>query len=643
MAGDLIISDVRPQIENGEFPAKRIIGDAVPVTASIYTYGIDSLQARIRYRYEGERKWRYTHMERGTNDQWTGTFIVDQPGKYQFSIEAWVDEYRTWLRNVMKWFRAAEDISPDLKVGLELLRKILKSSRGNDRKDLENALSRVSWGTQEEAIGIMGSPWLLEIVDRRQKMLRRTSSGKILKVYVERRSAGFSSWYELFLRSQGKSSKSSGTFQDVINRLDDIASMGFDVLYLTPIHPIGTTNRRGKDGSDKLKPGDPGSPWAIGSDDGGHKAIEKGLGTIQDFRKLVKEAAMRGMEIALDIAFQCSPDHPYVKEHPEWFYRRQDGTIRYAENPPKKYFDIYPLNFDTETRKELYDELRSIFLYWANEGVKIFRVDNPHTKPFQFWEWVIKEVRKPFPDAVFLSEAFTRPKVMYRLSRAGFSQSYTYFTWRNYDWELREYFTELSEREVADHFRPMLFTNTPDILPFILQRGGRPAFKLRAILAATLSPLWGIYSGYELCENEGIPGREEYLHSEKYEIKPRNWNSRGNIKQLISELNGIRKVQEAFQENGNVMFHDTNNPNILFYTRKSVKTGKVVMVVVNINPYEAHEATVKVPTEMLDICNDEPYRVRDLLTGDIFTWQGVYNYVRLLPDERPAHILEVTD
>lgn len=638
---DIIISDVRPQIDGGAFPAKRTIGDVVPVSASIFTYGTESLQARVRYRLQGERKWRYSPMEQGTNDNWKGTFSVDEPGIYRFSIEAWVDEYGTWLQNATKWFKAAEDISQDLKVGHGILRKILKSARGNDRKDLEKALSKATSRKQEEAIRIMGSSRLLQIVGRWQKMSRKSSSGKILSVFVERRLAGFASWYELFPRSQGNSRKKGGTFKDVIGRLDDIASMGFDVLYLTPIHPIGTTNRRGKDGSLRVRPGDPGSPWAIGNSEGGHKSIEPGLGTVEDFRSLVDEASKRGMEIALDIAFQCSPDHPYVKEHPEWFYRRPDGTIRYAENPPKKYFDIYPMNFATENMKGLYSELLSIFLYWAGEGVRIFRVDNPHTKPFQFWKWVIGEVRKAYPDAIFLSEAFTRPKVMYRLSKIGFSQSYTYFTWRNYEWELMEYFTELSERDVADHFRPMLFTNTPDILPFILQRDGRGAFKLRAILASTLSPLWGIYSGFELCENEGIPGKEEYLNSEKYEIKPRDWNRKGNIKPLISQLNRIRKDHEALQENGNVSFHGTNNPNILFYTRNSSKTGRTVMIVVNINPYETHEATVKVPTETIGICNDEPYRVRDLLTGDIFTWQGVYNYVRLIPDERPAHILEV--
>lgn len=582
-------------------------------------------------------------MEEGKNDRWTASFTVDELGDYQFRIEAWIDEYRTWLKNIMKWFKASEDISRDIGAGLEMLKRMKKSAGVRDRKYLEKSLSKASSGDFGEAVGILSGSRLLDTVDRNQRKFRKTSSGRTLTVFVEQRLAGFASWYELFPRSQGSPGKKKGTFLDVISRLDDISSMGFDVLYMTPIHPIGTTNRRGKDGSSKLKPGDPGSPWAIGNADGGHKAIEKSLGTLKDFRKLVREARKRGMNIALDIAFNCSPDHPYVKEHPEWFYRRPDGTIRYAENPPKKYFDIYPLRFDIEDSGEFYSELLSIFLYWANEGVQIFRVDNPHTKPFKFWEWIIAEVRKKYPETVFLSEAFTKPNVMYRLSKLGFSQSYTYFTWRNYGWELREYFTSLSRRDVADHFRPMLFTNTPDILPFILQKGGRAAFKLRAVLAATLSPLWGIYSGFELCESEGIPGKEEYMNSERYEIKPRDWNSEGNIKKLIASLNRIRNGHEAFQENGNVEFHDTDDPNILFYTRKSVKTGRVVMVVVNINPYETHGAKVKVPTEMVGICSDEPYRVHDFLTGDVFTWRDSYNYVRLIPDERPAHILEVTD
>ncbi len=643
MAGDIIISDVKPQIDGGLFPAKRVAGDVVEVTASIYSYGIDALNARIRYRRQDEIKWSYSPMELGNNDTWAGSFNVEEPGTYLFGIEAWVDQYGTWLQNIKKWHMAEEDISQDLEIGYDMIRSAITASRGNARKELGKALKKATSIPQEESLGTLSSKKIIEAVKKGQRMIRKTSSGKMLKVYVERKRAGFSSWYELFPRSQGVDKRRSGTFKDVVNRLDAIKSMGFDVLYLTPIHPIGFTNRRGKDGSLKLKPGDPGSPWAIGNEKGGHKSIESSLGTLDDFRDLVAETTRRGMEIALDIAFQCSPDHPYVKEHPEWFFRRPDGTIRYAENPPKKYYDIYPLNFATETRSKLYQELLSIFLFWAEQGVKIFRVDNPHTKPFEFWEWVIKEVRKVHPDAIFLSEAFTRPKVMYRLSKIGFSQSYTYFTWRNYDWELREYFTELSSRDVSDHFRPMLFANTPDILPFILQRDGRSAFKLRSILAATLSPLWGIYSGFELCENKGIPDREEYLHSEKYEIKARDWNMKGNIKALITQLNRIRKENEPMQENGNITFHETNNPNIVFYSRSSLKTGKTILIAVNVNPYETHEATLKVPTELIGICNDDPYRVRDLLTGDIYTWQGVYNYVRLIPDERPAHILELID
>lgn len=641
MPGDILIKGIKPQIDQGKYPAKRVIGDMVQVTAVIYTYGTEKLKARIKYKGPGERNWHFAPMENTGNDTWSGRFSVNQTGEFRFGVEAWVDGFGTWLASILKWYKAAEDISQDLRVGLGLLQKIGKSARGRDRKYIERVLSNASWGTQEEAVNLMSGMELLEIVDQHQKKVRVTSSGKYLKVNVERKRAGFASWYELFPRSQGTTPGKSGTFRDVIRRLDDISSMGFDVVYLTPIHPIGVTNRRGKDGSMKVRPGDPGSPWAIGNRDGGHKSVEKSIGTMDDFRKLVKEAGKRNMEVALDIAFQCSPDHPYVKEHPEWFFRRPDGTIRYAENPPKKYYDIYPINFNTENQRQLYEELRSVFLFWINEGIRIFRVDNPHTKPFEFWEWVIRDLRRDHSDLIFLSEAFTKPNVMYQLSKIGFTESYTYFTWRNYAWEIREYFSELSGSDVADHFRPMLFTNTPDILPFILQRDGRAAFKLRAVLAATLSPLWGIYSGFELCENEGIPGREEYLNSEKYEIRVRDWDSAGNIKTLIAALNRLRRQEEAFQENGNVEFHDANNPNIVFYSRESVKTGRTVMVVVNINPYEAHEATLKVPIEKLGICNDDPYMVRDLLTGDIYTWQGEYNYVRLIPDERPAHILEL--
>ncbi len=375
MAGDIIISDVKPQIDGGLFPAKRVAGDVVEVTASIYSYGIDALNARIRYRRQDEIKWSYSPMELGNNDTWAGSFNVEEPGTYLFGIEAWVDQYGTWLQNIKKWHMAEEDISQDLEIGYDMIRSAITASRGNARKELGKALKKATSIPQEESLGTLSSKKIIEAVKKGQRMIRKTSSGKMLKVYVERKRAGFSSWYELFPRSQGVDKRRSGTFKDVVNRLDAIKSMGFDVLYLTPIHPIGFTNRRGKDGSLKLKPGDPGSPWAIGNEKGGHKSIESSLGTLDDFRDLVAETTRRGMEIALDIAFQCSPDHPYVKEHPEWFFRRPDGTIRYAENPPKKYYDIYPLNFATETRSKLYQELLSIFLFWAEQGVKIFRVE----------------------------------------------------------------------------------------------------------------------------------------------------------------------------------------------------------------------------------------------------------------------------
>lgn len=643
MKGNIVIERVEPEIDGGRYPAKRILGDIVTVSADIYSHGTGKINARVKHKSKGERVWHYSPMTFYKNDEWRGEIPADELGELQFQVEAWIDDYGSWVSDLLAWRKAGEDVTEDIKAGIKLLSRIMMPAKGSDRRIIKRAIDNAKKGRPDIATGILTTRKLTEAAARCQKKTDLARSRQILKVQVERRRAGFSSWYEIFPRSQGKVSGRSGTFSDVINRLDEIKAMGFDVLYLTPIHPIGTTNRRGKDGSMKVKKTDPGSPWAIGNEEGGHKAINSDLGNLDDFRKLVKEAAERKMEIALDIAYQCSPDHPYVKQHPEWFYHRPDGTIRYAENPPKKYFDIYPLNFETEAREELYEELKSIITFWADTGVRIFRIDNPHTKPFGFWDWMIAEVRKEFPDTIFLSEAFTKPKVMYHLSKLGFTQSYTYFTWRNYDWEISEYFKELSTKPVSDHFRPMLFTNTPDILPFILQRGGRAAFKLRAILAATLSSLWGIYSGFELCENDGIPGKEEYHNSEKYEIKVRNWNLKGNIKPLITKLNEIRKMEGALQENGNVEFHEVNNPNLLFYSRRSSQTGKTLLVAVNINPYEAHHGTVKVPLERVGICTGDPYMVRDKLTGDIFQWQGEYNYVRLIPDDRPAHILEVLE
>jgi glycosidase len=639
---DIVIEEVMPAVDNGNFPAKASEGSILTVTARIYRSGSSRIRARVASKHSSDRKWEYAPLEPLGNDLWAGKISIRKKGNYSFKIQSWEDDFGTWREGILKWAAAGEDVKQDQIAGVQMLKTYLRNTKGNLRTKLSQIIRSIETASSSSLKDILTDSDNIETVYLCQSHHGLVSS-RTFKVLSERKEASFSAWYELFPRSQGQPGSGPGTFADVERRIPDIKEMGFDVIYLTPIHPIGKTNRRGKDGSPRAKKTDPGSPWAIGSELGGHKDIDPSLGTVEDFLHLVEEARKNGLEIALDIAIQCSPDHPYVKEHPEWFYRRPDGSIRYAENPPKKYYDIYPLKFEGPHKKALYEEMKSIFLTWAERGVRIFRVDNPHTKPFEFWEWLIGEVRKIYPDCIFLAEAFTRPSVMYRLSKIGFSSSYTYFTWRNYDFEIKDYFTEISSDPLRAHFRPMLFPNTPDILPPVLQTGGRAAFKMRAILAATLSPLWGIYSGFELCENEAIEGKEEYLNSEKYEIKKRDWFAPGNIRKFISVLNRIRKESSALMEIGNLEFHTTNNPNIIFYTRKSIKTGETLMIAVNINPFETHQATVEVPLEKVGICNDLPYRVTDLLTGATYTWQGEKNYVRLIPDERPAHILRIGD
>lgn len=634
-----MIDAVRPQVACGSYPAKRKLGDTVEVSADIFTHGTELLAAELQYKVKGTGKWERIQMRQGQNDRWSASFPAENNATYEFTIEAWTDKYSTWLENLKKWHQAGEDTSQDVKTGIRMI-KGMASSAGREKQKILALAAGMEAASSDEAVRIASDPSTVRLATSYQKK-DRAKFGKTLEVVVDRRIAGFASWYELFPRSQSRTPGKHGTFTDCAARVDDIAAMGFDVLYLTPIHPIGTTARRGKNGAPKAEAGEPGSPWAIGSADGGHKAIHHELGTMEDFKKLLDRAKRKGLEVALDIAFQCSPDHPYVSEHPEWFFHRSDGSIRYAENPPKKYYDIYPLDFENTDWKNLWEELKSIFLYWIEAGVRIFRVDNPHTKPFTFWEWVISEIRKEHPDVIFFSEAFTRPKVMYELSMVGFSQSYTYFTWKNFNWELEQYFTEVFGGEVSDFFRPNLFANTPDILPFVLQTGGRPAFMMRALLAATLSPLWGIYSGYELCENEALQGREEYLNSEKYEIRQRDWNRAGNIRDFIAKLNEIRKKSKPFQEFGNLQFHPVGNPNMLLYTRSAAGDGKAVMVVVNINPFTPQDAVIKVPLEVMGVAADQDYRVRDLLTGEQFSWHGEYNYVRLVPGERAGHVFSV--
>ena len=631
--GEIKIDEIQPMVEGGSIPARGQINFLQEISCRIFSHGTDVIRGQIKFRPPQEKTWKVIPMNPHKNDVYKALINLEKQGIYRFRVEAWFDDIMTWLQNFIKWKNSGEDISQDLEYGITLINGIKSKAKKSESAMIDRFLKSIKGNGDIDSINFD------EIRSISQKYAFKRSFTKSSEFHINAlpKHAYYGSWYEMFPRSQSALEGKSGTFRDCIRRLPDIREMGFNVIYFPPIHPIGKTNRRGKNGIIPSGQGDPGSPWAIGNAAGGHKAINDDLGTLDDFRELIQSASELDIEIALDIALQCSPDHPYVKEHPEWFYHRPDGSIRYAENPPKKYYDIYPLNFQCKNYLDLWNEIRSIFEYWINVGIRIFRVDNPHTKPFNFWKWLIESINDEHKDVVFLSEAFTRPSVMYELSKIGFQQSYTYFTWKNYDWEIKEYFTELSSPGISSFFLPMLFTNTPDILPYILQNGGRPAFVLRAALAATLSPLWGIYSGYELCENAGIPGREEYIDSEKFQIKYRDWKAPGNIRDFIGKLNEIRNDKKQLQRHGNVHFLTTDNPNIVAYTRSDPQLSSI-LIIVNINPNEIHSSSIETPEDWQT--GEENFEVKDLITGQSILWSKGQNTVKLVPDYRCAMILE---
>ncbi|MBI3039990.1 alpha-1,4-glucan--maltose-1-phosphate maltosyltransferase [bacterium] len=636
------IENVRPAIDDGRYPIKREVGDSVFVQADIFRDSHDKILARLMYRKSGSTRWERTpmHCVNPGLDLWAGDFSVHEVGSYEFAIEAFCDAYGSWVFDTHKKVDAGVSVEMDQLEGVSLLEKALQWFPQGQQSGLRQFLNAVQNAkTSTEKTAILFDPMLVHLLETHPDPSTQVVSDRSYPLWVDRIKARYSTWYECFPRSCGTSEDVSGTFRDVEKRLPDIKDMGFDVLYFPPIHPIGSTKRKGRNNSLICKPGDPGCPYSIGGKAGGHDSIEPSLGTMDDFERLTQKACDMGIEIALDFAINCSPDHPYLKNHPNWFYHRPDGTIKFAENPPKKYEDIYPLNFDTPDKEGMCNELKRIFLFWAQRGVRIFRVDNPHTKPFQFWKWVIKEIHNLYPDVIFLSEAFSRPKIMKKLAKVGFSQSYTYFTWRNSKKELIDYFSELSNQPETDFFRPNLFTNTPDINPFFLQSGGAPAFKIRAVLAATLSPSYGIFSGFELCESESIPGREEYLNSDKYEIKVRDWNKPGNIKITIATLNKIRRENPAFQELGNLRFYHAENENILFFGKSLWNNN--LLVVVNLNPFQKEHSFIYVPLENYGLKPGENYEVVDLLSDKRFFWKGVKNYVELDPNEEPAHVLRI--
>jgi starch synthase (maltosyl-transferring) len=639
----VVIEGVRPEVNCGYFPTKDTVGDTVVIEADVFADGHDALSARLYWRHESEPEWRQVGMRPLVNDRWRGSFKAERQGLYFFTLDGWVDHFKTWQRDLRKRVAAEQEVGVDLLIGAELVAKALPNATGEGRARLEHwrgiLRGHPDRGVQQE---IAESRELADLMDRYAPRPFLTKY-RDLSIRVDRERARFSSWYELFPRSTAPEPGRHGTFNDVIARLPYVASMGFDVLYLPPIHPIGRQFRKGPNNNPTAGDADPGSPWAIGSPEGGHKAIHPELGTLEDFRRLVEEAQGHGMEIALDIAFQCAPDHPYVREHPEWFRSRPDGTIQYAENPPKKYQDIYPFDFETENWKELWEELKSIFVYWIEQGVKIFRVDNPHTKPLPFWGSCIAALKQRYPDVLFLSEAFTRPKIMYALAKLGFTQSYTYFAWRNTKRELIEYLTEVTTSPVADFFRPNLWPNTPDILTEELQLGGRPVFMSRVVLAATLGASYGIYGpAFELCENQPREHKsEEYLDSEKYQIRWRDLDQPHSLRDFIARVNRIRRENPALQRNRSLRFHPVDNEQIIAYSKRSEDGANVILVVVNLDPVWAQSGWVEIPIEEFGLEEHHPYQVHDLLTDGRYMWRGRRNFVKINPHAGPAHIFRL--
>jgi starch synthase (maltosyl-transferring) len=638
----VIIEGVKPEIDSGRFPIKRIVGDQTIVEADILADGHDALACALLYRKADEDTWTEVPMTPMGNDRWRASFIVEEVGTYLYTVEGWVNNFNTWSRDLRKRVSAGQDISVDLLIGAALVEDAVQRAKGMNREWLSTFEKALRSGG-EEAISHALSKELEVLMSRNGDRSLVSRYDRELVVVVDRQLARFGAWYELFPRSCSDVPDQHGTFQDVEKRLEYVSSMGFDILYLPPIHPIGESFRKGKNNTPQADPDDVGSPWAIGSSQGGHKSIHPKLGTLEDFRHLVKAAKRYDLELALDIAFQCSPDHPYVSEHPEWFRRRPDGTIQYAENPPKKYQDIYPFDFETENWRELWDELKSVIQFWIDQGVFIFRVDNPHTKPFIFWEWLINEIKRDSPEVIFLSEAFTRPKALFGLAKRGFTQSYNYFPWRNTKWELTEYLTELTQSAVREYTGPNLWPNTPDILPEYLQFGGRPAFMARLILAATLGPNYGIYGpAFELCENTPLaPGREEYLDSEKYQI--RNWDldDPSSLGGLIAQVNQIRKDNSAFQANHKLRFHEVDNEQIIAYSKSSPDNSNQVLVVVNLDSHYKQSGFIALPLDELGLDPRQPYQAHDLLSDARYLWHGTRNYVELDPEKIPAHIFVI--
>jgi len=639
----VVIEQVTPQVNCGQFPIKRTPGEIVCILADIFADGHDKLYAELCWKEKGKRNWNRERMQSGDNDRWTATFVPKVPGTYVYTVVAGIDHISTWHSDLLKKIEASQEISDHLQAGEKLLKDILPLAAKNDREKIEKFLKQIG---KEKGIEQLKAPstikFLSSLLPKYHEERYLTRYHKELEVEVSRSKARFSSWYECFPRSVYCRKGGHGTFKDCRKLLPEISRMGFDVLYFPPIHPIGKTHRKGKNNQTKSKKNDPGSPWAIGSKEGGHDAVHPELGTLSDYKSLLKEAEKFDIEIAFDLAFQCSPDHPYIKEHPEWFLWQPDGTVRFAENPPKKYEDIVPLHFECDEWESLWNELKRVVLFWCDIGVRIFRVDNPHTKPFAFWKWLISEVKSLYPDTIFLSEAFTRPKVMQHLAKIGFDQSYTYFTWRNTKQELEDYFHDLANGLSSEYLRPNFWPNTPDILPQSLQYQKRSSFIARLVLAATASSNYGIYGPcFERMENVPLKEEsEEYLNSEKYEI--RKWEGAGEtLVEMISLINGIRKENTSLHHTRNLEIISNDNPFLISYAKSSCQDDSLLIIVVNLDPGHTQSGWLSVPLEKLGLPPDSPYLVQDLLSGDKYVWQGQTAFVELNPFIMPAHIFKV--
>ncbi len=637
----VLVERVTPEIDGGRYPAKRVVGDVVTVECDAFADGHDVLAVALRYCGPNDDAWREAPMHHVLNDRWRGTFTVAELGCYRYSVVAWIDRFATWEHQLHKRVEADQDVHVDLLIGAALVAEAVAHAPGAAAAALTSFERALREGEADAGF----SPELAGLMARHLPRRYATHYARELSMVVDRPLARCSAWYELFPRSTSPELGRHGTFRDLIARLPYVAELGFDVLYMPPIHPIGMTFRKGKDNRVTAEPGEPGSPWAIGSPEGGHKDIHPELGTLEDFQALVQSARDYGLEVALDIAFQCSPDHPYVREHPEWFRARPDGTIQYAENPPKKYQDIYPFDFETEAWEALWLELKSIFDYWIAQGVHIFRVDNPHTKALPFWEWCFSELKREHPELIFLAEAFTRPKLMYSLAKSGFTQGYTYFTWRTTKWELTQYMLELTQSEVAEFFQPNFWPNTPDILTPQFYAGHRSTFLVRAALAATLAASWGLYGPvYELLVHRPATGREEYADNEKYEIHTWNVRNPGNISWFIAGLNRIRRNNPALHTNERLRFHRVDldfheNEQIIAYSKATPDLDNIILVLINLHPTLTQRGWVQVPVEEWGLAG--PYEAHDLISDVRFIWNGEFNYVELSPETIPVHILRL--